>query len=69
VCLLDADGTLLSLHEADLILRGEGGLYIKELVSGDGGRTIPSLSERLGIASRVAELAVIDVTSASFPDS
>jgi tRNA pseudouridine synthase 10 len=68
-CLLDADGTLLSLHEADLILRGEGGLYIKELVSGDGGRTVPSLSERLGIASRVAELDVIDVTSASFPDS
>ena len=24
---------------------GEGGLYIKELVSGDGGRTTPSLAE------------------------
>ncbi len=67
--LLDAEGTLLSVHEADLILRGEGGLYIKELVSGDGGRTVPSLSKRLGIASRVAELDVIDVTSESFPDS
>jgi tRNA pseudouridine synthase 10 len=67
--LLDANGTLLSPHEADLTLRGEGGLYIKELVSGDGGRTVPSLSERLGIASRVAELDVIDVTSESFPDS
>ncbi len=67
--LLDADGTLLSLREADLTLRGEGGLYIKELVSGDGGRTVPSLSERLGIASCVAALDVIDVASASFPDS
>ncbi len=67
--LLDADGTLLSPHKADLILCGEGGLYIKELVSGDDGRTVPSLSERLGIASRVAELDVIDVTSDSFPDS
>jgi tRNA pseudouridine synthase 10 len=67
--LLNADGTLLSPHEADLILRGEGGLYIKELVSGDEGRTIPSLSERLAITSRVAELDVIDVTADSFPDS
>ncbi|MEA1871238.1 MAG: tRNA pseudouridine(54/55) synthase Pus10, partial [Candidatus Bipolaricaulota bacterium] len=67
--LLDADGTLLSPREADLTLRGEGGLYIKELVSGDEGRTVPSLSERIGIESRVAELDVIDVTSESFPDS
>ncbi len=67
--LLEANGTLLSPHEADLILRGEGGLYIKELVSGDGGRTVPSLSERLRITSCVAELDVIDVTSESFPDS
>lgn len=66
--LLEADGTLLSPCEADLVLRGEGGLYIKELISGDEGRTVPNLTERLGVASRVVELDVIDVTSASFPD-
>ena len=66
--LLTAGGTLLSPCEADLVLQGESGLYIKELISGDEGRTVPSLTELLGVASRVAELDVIDVVSASFPD-
>ncbi|MCP1714833.1 tRNA pseudouridine synthase 10 [Methanocalculus alkaliphilus] len=39
---------------------GEAGLYIKELISGDGGRTTPSLSEILGIPALVVTL---DVTS------
>jgi tRNA pseudouridine synthase 10 len=59
--LLEARGTLLAPREAQLDLRGEGGLYIKELVSGDGGRTKPSLAGRLGIACRVLELDVVDV--------
>jgi tRNA pseudouridine synthase 10 len=65
--LLEAKGTLLSPRQAELVLCGEGGLYIKELISGDEGRTVPSLTERLGVASRVVELDVIDVTSESFP--
>ncbi len=68
-CLLEAKGNLLSPRQAELELCGEGGLYIKELVSGDNGRTLPSLAARLGVASRVVELDVIDVTSESFPDS
>ena len=28
-------------------IRGESGLYIKELITGDSGRTIPSLSDKL----------------------
>ncbi|HUW66793.1 MAG TPA: tRNA pseudouridine(54/55) synthase Pus10 [Candidatus Nanoarchaeia archaeon] len=39
----------------------QGGLYVKELVSGDEGRTRPNLSELLGVESKVAELDVIEV--------
>jgi tRNA pseudouridine synthase 10 len=38
---------------------GEAGLYIKELVSGDNGRTHPSLSEALGVPARVTSLDVV----------
>ncbi len=38
-----------------------GGLYVKELVSGDNGRTQPSLTGQLGIEAKVAELDVINV--------
>ena len=30
-------------NRAELVLRCQGGLYIKELISGDGGRTKPSV--------------------------
>ncbi len=40
---------------------GEAGLYIKELISGDSGRTTPSLSEILGIPARVSTLDVVFV--------
>ncbi len=39
----------------------EAGLYIKELVSGDDGRTQPSLSSILGVNGRVEKLDVLDV--------
>jgi tRNA pseudouridine synthase 10 len=38
-----------------------GGLYVKELVSGDEGRTQPSLTGLLGIQAKVTELDVIKV--------
>jgi len=38
---------------------GESGLYIKELISGDNGRTSPSLSEALGSPARVTSLDVV----------
>ncbi|MCA1814404.1 MAG: tRNA pseudouridine(54/55) synthase Pus10 [Halobacteriales archaeon] len=47
--------------EALLRVQGEAGLYIKELVSGDGGRTRPSLTELLGVQARVTELDVVGV--------
>jgi len=45
----------------DMELKCDGGLYIKELISGDGGRTKPSLSELLGTEAEVKELDVVDV--------
>jgi tRNA pseudouridine synthase 10 len=48
-------------EEALLRVKGEAGLYIKELVSGDDGRTRPSLTELLGTPARVTELDVIGV--------
>jgi tRNA pseudouridine synthase 10 len=38
---------------------GESGLYIKELISGDNGRTSPSLSGALGMPARVTSLDVV----------
>ena len=59
------------VHSADLIeiagnlarinIRGDSGLYIKELISGDGGRTRPNLAQALRVDAIVEELDVIDV--------
>ncbi|MCJ7631613.1 tRNA pseudouridine(54/55) synthase Pus10 [Candidatus Bathyarchaeota archaeon] len=46
---------------AELVLRCQGGLYIKELISGDGGRTKPSVCEILGVPAKCLELDVLDV--------
>jgi len=47
---------------------GEAGLYIKELISGDGGRTRPSLSEILNRSARVLSLDVVQVEGAKEGD-
>ena len=44
---------------------GEAGLYIKELVSGDNGRTQPSLARILGRAAHVVSLDVVLVETTS----
>ncbi len=46
---------------AVLRIEADSGLYIKELVSGDEGRTKPSLSEILGVGARVEKLDVVEV--------
>ncbi|MCQ8893183.1 MAG: tRNA pseudouridine(54/55) synthase Pus10 [Methanolinea sp.] len=48
---------------AVLEVTGEAGLYIKELISGDQGRTEPSLSGILGRPARVSRLDVIHVSA------
>ncbi|MDD4332023.1 MAG: tRNA pseudouridine(54/55) synthase Pus10, partial [Methanosarcinaceae archaeon] len=46
---------------AYITVKCAGGLYVKELVSGDTGRTEPSLSGLLGMPATVEELDVINV--------
>jgi len=46
---------------AVLVIECEGGLYVKELVSGDGGRTTPSIASLTGSEAKVIELEVIKV--------
>jgi tRNA pseudouridine synthase 10 len=66
----DADGELLGsppATQATVEVHGEGGLYVKELVSGDEGRTEPSLAGRLGVGARVTALDVLAVTGEDDP--
>jgi len=48
-------------NTAVLLMHCEGGLYVKELVSGDGGRTVPSITSLTGSEAKVIELEVIKV--------
>ena len=52
---------LITSRVFEAIVYCEGGLYIKELVSGDGGRTTPSFSEVLNIELKPLELDVLYV--------
>jgi tRNA pseudouridine synthase 10 len=56
-----ADLAEYSGRSARIIIRGDSGLYIKELISGDGGRTKPSLAGILEVDAVVVELDVLDV--------
>ncbi len=51
----------------ECLITGEGGLYIKELVSGDEGRTEPSFASILGVDAACVELDVVSVHQASEP--
>ena len=53
---LSADGT-----SATIEVHGAGGLYVKELVSSDEGRTKPSLAGELGVGATVTALDVLSV--------
>lgn len=46
---------------ARLTIETQSGTYIKELVSGDSGRTNPNISQMIGIPCRVSELDVIEI--------
>jgi len=51
----------LSPNRAELKVRCQGGLYVKELVTGDDGRTTPSVSEILGNKAKPIKLDVLKV--------
>jgi len=63
----DSTGALEDEMSATLDVHGEGGLYVKELVSGDGGRTRPSLADSLGVGATVTALDVLAVTGEDEP--
>ena len=54
-CVGEQDGQFI------LEVLGEAGLYIKELISGDKGRTTPSLAEILQLSAHVVSLDVVQV--------
>ena len=63
----EASGELDGDLRAVVDIRGEGGLYIKELVSGDEGRTDPSLAGLLGVETTVRALDVVAVEGEDEP--
>jgi len=51
----------LSSKKAEMKIRCQGGLYVKELVTGDEGRTTPNVSELLQNKAKPIKLDVLDV--------
>jgi tRNA pseudouridine synthase 10 len=60
-------GELDDPTHATVEIHGAGGLYVKELVSGDDGRTEPSLAGLLGVGARVTALDVLAVEGEDEP--
>ena len=57
----EATGKIDDPTHATVEIHGAGGLYVKELVSGDEGRTQPNLADRLGVSAEVTALDVVGV--------
>jgi len=51
----------VSLKRAEMEIRCQGGLYVKELVSGDEGRTMPNVAELLGNRAKPLKLDVLNI--------
>jgi tRNA pseudouridine synthase 10 len=51
----------LTLKRFELEIRCQGGLYIKELITGDDGRTVPSVTQIIGAKAVPMELDVLGV--------
>ena len=51
----------LAPNRAEMKIRCQGGLYIKELVSGDEGRTVPSVASIINAEAKPLELDVLKV--------
>jgi tRNA pseudouridine synthase 10 len=62
-----AAGELDGPRHATVEIHGAGGLYVKELVSGDEGRTDPSLAGLLDVDARVTALDVLAVSGEDEP--
>ena len=53
----------LSCDHAELRIRCQGGLYIKELITGDEGRTAPSVASIIGAKAKPTRLDVLSVVA------
>jgi len=58
---IDIKWNIIDSKTLELILKTEGAVYIKELISGDDGRTKPSISEILNTPAECIELDVLEV--------
>jgi len=52
----------ISPNSVEMKIRCQGGLYVKELVTGDGGRTEPNVSKIVGAKAEPVELDVLGVS-------
>lgn len=59
---LDLSYELIDDKTFSMKIKTEGGLYIKELISGDEGRSQPNVSEILGVGAVCEQLDVIEVS-------
>ena len=63
----DISGEMDDDRHASVEIDGEGGLYVKELIHGDEGRTEPSLAGLLGVGAEVTALDVLAVEGEDEP--
>ena len=59
---LDLSYEIIDERTFSMKIKTEGGLYIKELISGDEGRSSPNVSEILGVNAVCAQLDVLEVS-------
>ncbi len=53
----------LKPNQMEMRIRCQGGLYIKELITGDEGRTEPSVAEIIGARAETTRLDVLNIIS------
>ena len=59
---LDLDYEIIDDVTFKMRIKTEGGLYIKELISGDEGRSNPNISDILGVSAVCEQLDVVEVS-------
>ena len=59
---LDVECEVIDDFTFNMKVKTQGGLYIKELISGDEGRTEPNVGEILGVGAKCEQLDVIEVS-------
>ena len=59
---LDLSCKVIDDTHFEMIIKTEGGLYIKELISGDEGRSHPNVADKLGVNAFCKQLDVIEVS-------